>query len=254
MFFQKLQALLLRFLDLLGSKYSALVLILAQLKHMHFIRTIHNTHSSAVGVHLSKRCILGHTGTTIGLNSAVDDVEQCLGNEDLCDCDFLEGGFGISVVDCDGGIQNDETSRVDLDAGPGNTLEHDTVLREKFAEGLLALVVDTSEEVVECLLCGTDAAHGVVNTSWSEAALDDLESLSWSKNDMVEGYADVVEGDVGVSMGSIVESEYGKHAVDGDAWGGGWDEDDGLLEMLVGVAGVALAHDNVDLAAWITSA
>jgi hypothetical protein len=40
--------------------------------------------------------------------------------------------------------------------------------------------------------------------------------------------------------------------VHGHAWGVGWDEDDGLLLVLVLVGWVGLGHDNVELAAWVT--
>jgi len=70
---------------------------------------------------------------------------------------------------------------------------------------------------------------------------------------VVKGNADVVEGDVTVAMGRIVVPEDAQHAVNGDTGGVGWNEDNGLLKIGIFVVGVAFAHDNVDLAAWIAS-
>jgi hypothetical protein len=42
--------------------------------------------------------------------------------------------------------------------------------------------------------------------------------------------------------------------VDGDALGGGGNEDHGLLAVLVLVCGVGLGHDDVDLAARVAGA
>lgn len=42
-----------------------------------------------------------------------------------------------------------------------------------------------------------------------------------------------------------------EHAVDGDAGGVGWDEDDGLLLVFVWVGSVCLAHDDVEFASRV---
>lgn len=66
----------------------------------------------------------------------------------------------------------------------------------------------------------------MVDSAWAETALDDLETSAWTKNHEVVGDTDVLEGNVTVSVGSIVEAEDGKHTLDGDTRGGGWDDHD----------------------------
>jgi hypothetical protein len=55
-----------------------------------------------------------------------------------------------------------------------------------------------------------------------------------------------------VTVWGVVKAEDGKHAVDSDSRGIVWDEDHGLLLVLVRVVGVSLAKDDEDLAAWVT--
>jgi hypothetical protein len=65
---------------------------------------------------------------------------------------FLSGCRCVAVVDCDGGVEDDESCSVDFNAGLCDALELDFVLGELSAEGLLGGVVDAGNEVVESLL------------------------------------------------------------------------------------------------------
>lgn len=101
---------------------------------------------------------------------------------------------------------------------------------------------------------GTDGPHGVVDTTGSKSALDDLESTALAKDEVADWDADVIEGEVSVSMGSIIVAIYTQHAVDSDALGVGRYENYGLLAIDVFVLRVGLAHHNVNLTPWVTRA
>jgi hypothetical protein len=73
----------------------------------------------------------------------------------------------------------------------------------------------------------------MVDTAWSETTLDDLETATRAKNDVIEGHAYIVEGDVAMAMWGIVVAKNAEHAMDGNTWGIMWDEDDGLLLIRV---------------------
>ena len=93
-----------------------------------------------------------------------------------------------------------------------------------------------------------------MDTTRSKTALDDFETAALAKDEVRGGHADVLEADMAVAVGRIVVAVDRQHAVDGDSGGLGGDEDDGLLPVRVGVAGVTLAHDDVDLASGVTGA
>ena len=84
--------------------------------------------------------------------------------------------------------------------------------------------------------------------------MDDLEATSGTKDHVLCWYSNVVELQVAVTVRCIIVSEDGQHAFNSDAGSGGWNEDDGLLEVWVLILGVGLAHDDVDLAAWVAGA
>ena len=64
-------------------------------------------------------------------------------------------------------------------------------------------------------------------------------------------HADVVECNVAVTVWSVVEAHDRQHAVDLDARRIVRDEYDRLLLVHIGVVGVRLAHDDVDLTSWV---
>jgi hypothetical protein len=93
----------------------------------------------------------------------------------------------------------------------------------------------------------------VVNATRAETTLDDLETTALTEDHVAGRYADVLKGNVSVTMGCVVEAEDRQHAVNshtGDIIG---DEDDGLLLVLVAVVGIGLAEDDEDLAARVTN-
>jgi len=71
----------------------------------------------------------------------------------------------------------------------------------------------------------------MVNPARSEPALRDLETAALAKQNIGHGHAHIAEGDLAVSMRSIVIAEYVELAKDGDAGGihrepGSWTADD----------------------------
>jgi hypothetical protein len=90
-----------------------------------------------------------------------------------------------------------------------------------------------------------------MDASRTEPALHDLEAAALAQHHVGSRDADVVEEDLSVAVRRVVVPEDGEHALDCDARGGSWDEDDGLALVDLRVVGRGLAHDHVDLAAEV---
>lgn len=99
----------------------------------------------------------------------------------------------------------------------------------------------------------TNRTHAVMNTSGSKTTLDDLKTSTRAKNHIRSGDANILESDMAVSVRSIIVTVDRQHPVDGDAWSVGWDQYNGLLLVWVLVSWITLAHDDINLASWITS-
>jgi hypothetical protein len=93
-----------------------------------------------------------------------------------------------------------------------------------------------------------------VNTARSKTTLDDFEAAALTEAHVGGWNTDIVEFDLAVAVGRVVVAHDTEDAADGNAGGIGWDEDDGLLLVLVRVVGGGFCHHNVDLAASVTSA
>lgn len=98
-----------------------------------------------------------------------------------------------------------------------------------------------------------NTSHGVVNATRAQTSLNDLETTTLAQDDVLQRHADVLEEDVTVAVRGIIVAKDTEHAVDGDAGGISWNEDDALLLVGAGVVLVRLAHGDVDLAARVTS-
>ena len=95
---------------------------------------------------------MAHTGCTVSLNGTVEDLQQRFWYENLCLGNLLSGCCCVAVVDGDGGVEDDESCSVNLNAGLCDALQLDFVLGELSAEGLLGGVVDAGNKVVESFL------------------------------------------------------------------------------------------------------
>lgn len=157
-----------------------LVLASTKLLQVDLIGSVGDAQRPDHGPQIGQGRILADTGGAVGLDSAVDDGQGGLGDEDLGLGDLLESGLGVALVDLDGGVKDDEAGGVDLDAGSGDPLEDDAVGGQRLAEGLLAVVVDTGDEPLEGLFGGADGAHRVVDASGPQPALDNLEAAALS--------------------------------------------------------------------------
>jgi uncharacterized Zn-binding protein involved in type VI secretion len=240
--------------DQRGNLLIPLVLVLAELGEMHLIRSISQLQRTDTSPRVRKRGILAHTSSTKRLHGTVDDRKRHVGHKDLSLGNLAQRRLGSAGIDLDGSVEDNEACSVDFDTAASDPLDDHTVLLKLLAERRLLGVVDAHQHPVERVLGSADAAHGVVDTSWAETALDDLETAARAEDDLGDGDAHVLEGDVRVSVGGVVVTVHGEHAVDGDALGGGGDEDHGLLAVLVLVCGVGLGHDDVYLAARVAGA
>lgn len=91
----------------------------------------------------------------------------------------------------------------------------------------------------------------MVNTARAQSALDNLESSALAEDQVLCRHAHVLERDVAVAVGGIVVAVDLEHSLDGDSRKAGRDQDDGLLLVRVGVVGIRLAHDDVELASRV---
>jgi hypothetical protein len=91
----------------------------------------------------------------------------------------------------------------------------------------------------------------MVNASGAKPALHDLEPAAFAQDHVRRRDTDVVEEDLSVAVRRVVVPEDGEHALDRDAWGGSWDEDDGLALVDLRMVGGRLAHDHVDFTAEV---
>lgn len=221
---------------------------------MHRIRSVHDPDRPDMRPQRRQWRILGDALAAITLHRAVDDRQGHVGSEDFGLCDFGEGGFRSGLVDRGGGVEDDEAGGVDFHAGEGDLLDDAALLGDEFAEGFLAGVVGAGEHPFEGEFGGADGAHGVVDAAGAHAALHDFEAAAVAEDDVGGGDADVLEEQVGVAVGGVVEAVDFHHALDGNAGGAGVAEDDGLAFVFVGVVGLGAAEDHVELAAWVTGA
>jgi hypothetical protein len=149
---QQLLCLSLLSLVLLSRLLAALVLVAAHLLQVHLIRAVGQTQRSDASPHVRQGSLLRDTSTSVCLDGSVDDVEGSLGDEHLGFGNLLESLLGASLVDLDGGVEDDESGGIDFDTGLGDPFEDDAVLAEELAKGLLLLVIDAHEHPVESLL------------------------------------------------------------------------------------------------------
>lgn len=101
---------------------------------------------------------------------------------------------------------------------------------------------------------GANGPHGVVNTTRAKSALNDLKSTALAEDEVAGWDTNVVEGEVSMSMGSVVVAIYTQHAVDSDTLGVGRYKNHRLLAVDVLILRIRLAHDNVNLTPWVARA
>jgi hypothetical protein len=64
-----------------------------------------------------------------------------------------------------------------------------------------------------------------MNTSRTQTALDDFESSARAKNHVARWYSNILEGNVTMSVGSIIITVNGQHSLDLDTRSIGWHQD-----------------------------
>jgi len=149
MLLEQLMRLRLLRLNLLRRLYIPLILIPAHLLNMHIIRSIDNPQRPRISPHIRQRRVLAQAGPTKGLHGAIEDSERHVRNEDLGGGNFLQGAFGVGLVDLDGGIKDGKAGSIDFDARARDGFENGAVLGEVFLKGLFGGVVGTHDEPFE---------------------------------------------------------------------------------------------------------
>lgn len=87
----------------------------------------------------------------------------------------------------------------------------------------------------------TNGSHCMMDPSGTHAALHYFEAATLAENDVGCWDSDVLEDEVRVAVGSVVVAVYGEHALDFNAGGIGWNNDDGLLLVFVWMVRVRLS-------------
>ena len=92
----------------------------------------------------------------------------------------------------------------------------------------------------------------MVNTPRPEAQLTDLESFSFTHQDILFGYAHVGKADVHMAVRGIIMAKHVHRPQNLNARRVNWDKDLALLTKRIGIGG-CFHHCNHDLTTWITS-
>ena len=100
----------------------------------------------------------------------------------------------------------------------------------------------------------SDAPHGVMDTTWPESSLNNLETSALSKNHIRRWHAHVLKRNVSMSMRCVVVSEHAQRPLDGNSGGIGRHENDRLLPVHILIPRVRLAHNNINPAPLIRRA
>jgi hypothetical protein len=77
----------------------------------------------------------------------------------------------------------------------------------------------------------------MMDPPWAKAALNDLETTSFSQNHVRNRNSDIFEDKVSMSVGCIIVSEHFQISLQFDAWQVGRDQNDRLLFVRVGMVG-----------------
>lgn len=64
---------------------------------------------------------------------------------------------------------------------------------------------------------GANASHRVMNSSWTKAALNNLETPPLTEDHVFRRDADIVKCDVAMAVRRVVVAKDGQHTMDGDS-------------------------------------
>lgn len=226
----------------------------AQLLQMGLIRSIGDSQGAEVGPHARQWSILTNTHGTVDLDGTVDDFQSDLRGLDLGLGNLLESKLGIFLIRLDGGVEHNQSGRVNLDSCLCHPLEQDAVLSEGLAEGDLSLVVQAVDHPLQGSFAGSNGSHGVVNTARSQSSLHDLVASAFTENHGVEGDLDIIKANVAVAVRGVIITIHTQHAVHDETGDIGRNQQHTLSLIWVWVVGVCLSHDDEDLAAIVASA
>jgi hypothetical protein len=109
------------------------------------------------------------------------------------------------------------------------------------------------DQQFERALGHADQAHAMMDAARPQAALGDLEAAALAEQQVFGRHPDVVEADLPVALGGVVEAHHRQITLDRDPGRVRLDQDHRLLLVLVGVR-VGLAHHDPDAAAPVAGA
>ena len=93
----------------------------------------------------------------------------------------------------------------------------------------------------------------VMNASWTETSLNDLESTTLACDNVRDWHLDIRELDLAMSLWCIIISKHRHGSDDLNTWCIRIHNHDRLLSVLTLIVRITFAHDQIDLAAWIAS-
>ena len=180
------------------------------------------------------------------LDGTVDDAGGHCGHDDLCGGDQVARGLVALAVHLFRGPQRQQARLLDLAPGMGDILPHRSLFAERLAERNARLRAGAHQ--FERALRAADQAHAVMDTAGTEPSLRDLEAAAFAEQHVGGGHAHIVVDDLGMADRRIVISEHAHVADDPDPRRVPRHQHHRLLQMLVGIVRVGLAHHDQQLA------
>src|SRR5882757_10388022 len=143
---------------------------------MHFVRAVCNAQCSDMGIARSKREILRYTASAVRLYGVVDDAERHSRARYLDHGDLQARALVAELVHAIGGLQTQQPRHFDVAPRFRHALFPHRVIGDGLAES------DAGHQSLDHQLqgqfSGTQRAHAMMNPTWTEATLGDLEAAT----------------------------------------------------------------------------
>src|ERR1019366_3305992 len=212
---------------------------------MNSVRPVGQAQRARDGEERRQREVERDAGAAVDLDRLVDHVLQDARRDNLDRRDLAQGAERPELVELPRGEEREEARLVDRDAEVRDLLAVAPQVEERLAER------DPREaaldEELQRELRRTDAAHCVMDATGPQAALRDLEALARPRDEARNRQPHVLEPDLAVPVGLVVDAEDGQHPLDGDAGRVERHQHHAVLVVPIG-RGVGQPHEDGDLA------
>ena len=218
---------------------------------MHFVGAVGDAQGAGAGVGVAEEAVVAQTGTAVDLDGPVDDLTGHARYHDLDHGHPVASAAGALLVEGLRGGQRQQPGLLDLAAAEGDGLLGHAVASDGLAEDDARL--GAIDHGLQGAFGQADQAHAMVHASRSQTTLGDLEALALAVDQMAERHPRVLEGDFGMTIGGVVETEQLQRPNDAHAGGIPRHDHHRVARVRLGL-GIGLAHDNEEFAARIHGA